>query len=141
VTITNVKEHPVPNTDRQARMPRSALPTQMPSDFAVVFWVAFAVSTLIVVGQIAFILSVTPAVMRVADQAGRALPPILATVRALGPLGIFFSFAIGDALVFAVFALLARRYWIGLLFVPPMLYLAGAFVALWVFVTQVAFAG
>jgi len=131
----------VPDSDRQARMPRSALPTQMPSDFAVVFWVAFGVSTLLVVGQIAFVMSITPAVLRVAENAGRALPSILVLVRDLGPIGLFTAFAIGDALVFAAFAWLARRYWIGLLFVPPILYLAGAFGALWIYATRVAFAG
>ncbi len=131
----------MPDTDRQARMPRSALPSQAPSVFAVVFWVAFGVSTLLVVGQIAFILSVTPAVVAAAQSTDAPLPSLLSVADALYPVGLFFVFAIGDALLFAAFAWLARRYWIGLLFVPPILYLAGAFGALWIAVTQVALAG
>lgn len=131
----------MPDTGRQARMPRSALPSNSPSVFAVVFWVAFGVSTLLVVGQIAFILSITPAVLSAAHSAGTALPPLLALAESLGPWGLLFGFAIGDALVFALFAWLARRYWIGLLFVPPILYLAGAFGALWIAVTRVVLAG
>lgn len=131
----------MPDTGRQARMPRSALPSNAPSVFAVVFWVAFCVSTILVVGQIALVLSVTPAVLRVAQSAGTALPPPLGIAEALGPWGLLFGFAIGDALVFALFAWLARRYWVGLLFVPPILYLAGAFGALWIAVTRILFAG
>ena len=126
----------MPDSSKQARMPRQALPTSTPSSFAVVFWVAFAVSTLLVVGQIAFIMSLTPIVVRAAQQASQGLPPILAAGAALGPIGLFLLFAIGDALVFMVFALLARKYWVGLLFVPPILYLAGAFGALWIYAAQ-----
>jgi len=117
-------------------MPRAALPTTTPSSFVVVFWVAFGVSMVLVVGQIAFIMSLTPVVLGIADRTATALPPILDTASSMGALGLFLFFAIGDALVFLVFALLARRFWIGLLFVPPILYLAGAFGALWIFAAQ-----
>lgn len=129
------------DTGRQARMPRYALPSQTPSVYAVVFWVAFGVSTLLVAGQIAFILSITPAVVHAAEKAAVELPVLLSLAQFMGPIGLFLTFAIGDALVFAGFAYLARRYWIGLLFVPPILYLAGAFGALWIFATRMAFAG
>ena len=56
-------------------------------------------------------------------------------------MGLFLVFAIGDACVFALFAWFARHYWVGLLFVPPILYLAGGFGALWVFALVVAHAG
>ena len=120
----------------QTHMPRSALPKEMPSTFAVVFWVAFAVSTLLVVGQIAFILSLTPIVLGIVGHAGAELPTALVFAKTLGPVGLFFFFAVGDALVFAFFALLARRHWIGLLFVPPILYLAGAIGAMWIYAAE-----
>lgn len=126
----------MPDTAKQSQMPRAALPTSTPSGFAVVFWVAFGVSTVLVVGQIAFIMSLTPVVLGIAERTSTALPPLLSAASSMGALGLFLFFAIGDALVFFVFALLARRYWIGLLFVPPILYLAGAFGALWVFAAQ-----
>lgn len=126
----------MPDTHKQSQMPRAALPSGTPSSFAVVFWVAFGVSTILVVGQIAFIMSLTPVVLGIAERTGTALPPLLSLASSMGALGLFLFFAIGDALLFLVFALLARRYWIGLLFVPPILYLSGAFGALWIFAAQ-----
>lgn len=123
---------------QQTEAPRVGLPRTLPTRFDVVFWIAFAVSTLLVVGQIGFILTFTPVVVRMAETAGRTLPPALQFASDLWPLGLFALFAIGDALVFALFAWFARRYWIGLLFVPSILYLAGAFGALWVFAAQIA---
>lgn len=122
---------------RQTDAPRVGLPRATPSRFDVVFWVAFAVSTLLVVGQVTFILSFTPFVLHVAEAAGRALPVELRVARDLGPVGLFALFSVGDALIFAVFAWFARRHWIGLLFVPSILYLAGGFGAMWVFVAEV----
>jgi hypothetical protein len=122
----------------QSKAPRVGLPSTSPSQFSVVFWIAFALSTVLVVGQIAFILSFTPIVLHAAAKAGAALPTGLAVAQALGPVGLFLLFAIGDALVFALFAWFAKRYWIGLLFVPPIIYLAGAFGALWVFAAEIA---
>ena len=71
---------------------------------------------------------------------GQALPAGLRLAHAIGPFGLFALFSIGDALVFALFAWFAKRYWIGLLFVPPILYLAGGFVALWIFAAEIAVA-
>jgi hypothetical protein len=122
----------------QSEAPRVGLPRATPSQFRVVLWIAFAVSTLLVVGQIAFILSFTPIVLSVAEAAGAQLPAGLALADSIGPLGLFLLFAVGDALIFALFAWFAHRYWIGLLFVPPILYLAGAFGAVWVFAAEIA---
>jgi hypothetical protein len=127
----------VEDRGQQTAAPRIGLPRKTPSRFAVVFWIAFAVSTLLVIGQIAFILSFTPVALRLAEQSGQ-VPDVLAIARALGPVGLFALFAIGDAVVFAAAAWLAKRYWVGLLFVPCILYLAGAFGALWVFAAEVA---
>jgi len=122
----------------QTEPPRIGLPRTAPTRFDVVLWVAFCVSTLLVVGQVTFILSFTPIVINMAEKAGNALPAALVFAHALGPLGLFLLFAIGDALVFVLFAWLARRYYVGLIFVPSILYLAGAFGALWVFAVEVA---
>lgn len=120
----------------QTHMPRASLPKETPSSYTVVFWVAFAVSTVLVIGQIAFILSLTPIVLGLVARSGSEPPAALAFARTLGPIGLFFLFAIGDALVFAFFAWFARRHWIGLLFVPPILYLAGAMGALWIYAAE-----
>ena len=118
---------------QQTDAPRTGLPRRAPSRFDVVFWIAFGVSTLLVVGQVAFILSFTPVVIHLAQASGATVPAALAVAKALGPLGLFLLFTLGDALIFALFAWFGRRYWVGLLFVPPILYLAGGFGALWVF--------
>lgn len=123
---------------QQTDAPRVGLPRTTPSRFDVVFWIAFGVSTLLVVGQVAFILSFTPIVLGMALASGQTLPAGLQFAHDLGPFGLFALFSIGDALVFAVFVWFARRYWIGLLFVPPILYLAGGFGALWVFAAELA---
>jgi hypothetical protein len=90
------------------------------------------------VGQIAFILTFTPVVLAIAAESSTALPAGLQLASDLGALGLFAVLAIGDALVFALFVWFARRYWVGLLFVPPILYLAGAFGALWIFAAELA---
>jgi hypothetical protein len=126
---------------QQTDAPRTGLPRRTPSRFDVVFWIAFAVSTLLVVGQVTFILTFTPVVLHLALTSGTALPTALSIASSLGPLGLFLLFTIGDACVFAIFAWFGRRYWVGLLFVPPILYLAGAFGALWVFALVAAHAG
>ena len=123
---------------QQTEAPRTGLPRRTPSRFAVVFWIAFAVSTLLVVGQVAFILSFAPVAIRFAQNSGETLSPVLKLASDLGPLGLLLVFTAGDALIFALFAWFARRYWVGLLFVPAILYLAGAFGALWVFAGTVA---
>lgn len=122
----------------QIEPPRIGLPRNAPTRFDVVLWVAFCVSTLLVIGQIAFILMFTPIVLGMAEKTGAPLPAVLQLAQSLGAIGLFLLFAIGDALVFVLFAWLARKYYTGLLFVPAILYLAGAFGALWIFAAEIA---
>ena len=122
----------------QTGAPRIGLPRQTPSRFAIVFWVAFGVSALLVAGQITFVLSFTPLVIRMAEQVGVTLPAPLAFAHIVGPVGLFLCYSVIDATLFAIFAWLAKRYWVGLLFVPALLYLAGAFGALWIFAAEIA---
>jgi len=123
---------------QQTEAPRSGLPRTTPSRFDVVFWIAFGVSFLLVSGQIAFVLSFTPIALRIAQTSATPLPGGLQLARDLGPLGLFTVFSVCDALTFGAFVWFARRYWIGLLFVPSILYLAGGFAALWIFVAELA---
>jgi len=128
----------VEDRGQQTEPPRVGLPRATPTRFDVVFWIAFAVSTVLVVGQVSFILSFTPIVLRMAHESGAVLPAGLRFAQTAGPVALFALFSISDALVFALFAWFAKRYWIGLLFVPSILYLAGGFGALWVFAAEVA---
>ena len=93
-----------------------------------VFWIAFAVSTLFVVAQIAFAVAFVPVMLFAYEEAGLSLPWLLSMADALGLVGIIVSLSVVDALVFAAFAWASRRYWLGLLFIPPLLYLLAAFV-------------
>ena len=123
---------------RQSEAPRSGLPRRTPSRFDVVFWIAFAVSFVLVVGQVAFVMSFTPIVLNVAEKSGQVVPAALRFAGDLGPFGLFALLSLCDAVTFATFVWFARRYWVGLLFVPSILYLAGAFGALWIYIAQVA---
>lgn len=123
---------------RQTEAPRVGLPRATLSGFDVVFWIAFAVSFVLVAGQVAFVLSFTPIVLNMAETSGHLLPAVLQLAKDVGPFGLFILLSVCDALIWAVFVWFARRHWIGLLFVPPILYLAGGFAALWVFAAEVA---
>lgn len=93
-----------------------------------VFWIAFAISTLFVVAQIAFAVAFVPVMLYVYETAGLDVPWLLSVADTLGVIGIPLVLGVVNALVFAVFVWAARRWWLGLLFVPPLFYLLGAFV-------------
>ena len=111
----------------QTKMPRAALPRSGDSGDAIIMLVAFGVSSLFVAVQIGFAIAFTPVMLALFDRAGLPLPTLLAIAEGVGPLGIFFVLAVFDAVVFAVCVWAARRYWVGLLFLPPAIYLATTF--------------
>ena len=111
----------------QTKMPRAALPRSGESGDAIIMLVAFGVASLFVAVQIGFAIVFTPVMIAVFNGAGLALTPALAVAESLGPIGLFVCLAIFDAVVFALCAWAARRYWIGLLFLPPAIYLATTF--------------
>jgi hypothetical protein len=93
-----------------------------------VFWIAFGLSTLFVIAQISFAVAFVPMMLYAYETAGLKVPLLLGIADTLGPFGIPALLAVGDALVFAGFVWAARRWWLGLLFIPPLLYLLAAFV-------------
>jgi hypothetical protein len=138
VVLSGKRGAGVEERGQQTEAPSAGLPRRTPSRFSVVFWIAFGVSALLSTGQIAFVLSFTPIVISMAEKAGNALPVGLQIAHDIGPFALFAILVILDSLTFAVFAWFAKRYWVGLLFVPSILYLAGGFCALWVFAVEVA---
>jgi len=108
----------------QTKMPRAALPRSGQSGEAIIMLAAFGVSSLFVAVQIGFVVTVAPIVIGLYERAGLELPSWLAFAESLGPLGIIVVLGVLDALVFGVCVLAARKYWVGLLFVPPAIYLA-----------------
>lgn len=92
-----------------------------------VFWIAFGVSTLFVAAQIAFAVAFVPVMLFAYEEAELAVPWLLAAADSVGLLGLIAVLAVADAIVFAIFSWAAKRYWLGLLFIPPLLYLLFAF--------------
>jgi hypothetical protein len=109
-------------------MPRAALPRSGDSALAIIMLIALGISTLFVAVQIGFALTFAPLMLSLYEQKGIELPLMLAWAQALGPVGIFVVLSVLDALIFALCAWASRRYWVGLLFVPPAIYLAITFV-------------
>ncbi len=108
-------------------MPRGSL-LRTGRDIDPVLWIALAVSTLFVIAQISFAVTFVPVMLYAYETAGLELPTVLAFADRLGLVGIPFVLGVADLLIFVMFAWAARHHWMGLLFVPPLLYLLAAFV-------------
>jgi len=111
----------------QTQMPRAALPRSGESGDAIIMLVAFGTSTLFVAVQIGFAIFFAPIMIALYERAGEPLPAFLSIAHSLGAFGIFLALGVIDAIVFAICIWAARRWWIGLLFAPPAVYLATTF--------------
>lgn len=89
--------------------------------------IAFGVASLFVAVQIGFALTFSPLMLSLFVRAGLDLPFTLVWAQALGPLGIFAVLGILDAIIFALCVWASRRFWVGLLFLPPALYVVITF--------------
>jgi len=119
-------------------MPRAALPRSGESGDTIIMLVAFGVSSLFVAVQVAVAIAFAPIMIGLYEQAGLDLPSMLAAAQTLGPLGIIVVLGAFDAFVFVMCALGARKYWIGLLFLPPAVYLATTFLLFLAFLSGAA---
>jgi len=111
----------------QTKMPRAALPRSGQSGDAIVMLVSVGVASLFAAVQIAFAVSFTPLMLALYERAGQPLPGMLSLAQALGPFGIVFSLLVLDAVIFVLCVWAARRWWVGLLFAPPAIYVATTF--------------
>jgi len=111
----------------QTKMPRAALPRSGESGETIIMLAAIGVASLFVAVQIGFVVTFAPVMFGLFDQAGLELPSVLSLVQSLGPLGVIAILGVADAAIFVLCAMAARRYWVGLLFVPPAIYLATTF--------------
>lgn len=107
-------------------MPRAALP-RSDSTVDVVFWIAFVVSALFAIAQVAFAIAFVPVMLYAFETAELATPFALTVADRLGPFGIVVVLSVCDIATFALFALVARKYWTGLLFIPPLIYMLATF--------------
>ena len=123
-------------------MPRSSLPSDVPSAFASVFGIAFGVCSVLALMQIGMIATLAHHVLsQVSQGTGTVSASSLFWASLLGgPLG-WLLFGLADAIVFAVCAGLAKRYWLGLLFIPPVLFAIGGAVGAWLLGNPIGFFG
>lgn len=108
-----------PNTT--TGMPRGPLVRSERTE-AVVFWIAFGISALFGIAQVAFAVGFVPVMLYAYETADMRMPALLSFADAVGPFGIIALLSVLDIGVFAAFVFAARRYWKGLLFVPPLVY-------------------
>jgi hypothetical protein len=108
-------------------MPRAALPRSGDSGEAIIMLAAVGLASLFVVVQIASAIAFAPIMIGLYEQAGLELPSLLALAQTLGPLGVVVVLGALDAVVFLICVLAARKYWVGLLFAPPAIYMATTF--------------
>ncbi len=118
----------MPGRGNQTEMPRAALPRSGDNASAIIMLIALGVSTLFVAVQITFALTFAPLMLSLYAEKGLVPPLMLALAQTLGPLGIFAVLSVLDVLIFALCVWASRRYWVGLLFMPPAIYLATTFV-------------
>lgn len=121
--------------ERQANMPRGALPRDYEHVESVIWGLAIFLSLVFAFGQIFTVLAAAPAVVAFYAEAGD-VPGIVSLASSLGPLGMALLLVILDLLILALFLWLAKRYWIGLAFIPPVLYLGIGAVILWMLLAQ-----
>jgi len=132
----------MPDRGSQTTMPRSSLPSDVPSAFASVFGIAFAVCSVLALMQIGMIATLAHHVLSEASN-GTAVVTASSLYWANllgGPLG-WLLLAVADVLVFALCAWFARRYWLGLLFLPPAFFAIGGAIGAWLLGNPIGFFG
>lgn len=118
----------------RTEMPRT-LPRDSQRSETVIWAFALGLAAVFAIGQIITVLITVPAVIAFHQDA--TLPPVVSLAQSLGPIGIGAALAIVDAVLLIALVLMARRHWIGLVFVAPMLYLGLGSVVLWLLVSEV----
>lgn len=120
---------------RQTNMPRGALPRDNQHVESVIWGLAIFLALLFAAGQVFTVLAAAPAAVAFYAETG-AMPAFVGVVSVLGPVGLAALLAVLDGLLLVLFVWLARRYWVGLVFLPPMLYLGIGSVVLWLLVSD-----
>ena len=118
---------------RQTDMPRAA---PSPSSESVIWVLSFVLAAFFALGQILTVLAIAPAVVAFYGDVSE-MPAFVAFFATIGPVGITAFLVAIDAAVMAAFVLMAKRHWIGLAFLPPVLYLGIGSVVLWLLVSRV----
>lgn len=117
----------------QTEMPRIGLPRRSDRTSSIVWGTAIALAVLFAGGQILTVLAAAPAAIAFHGQTGN-VPWFVSFVDAIGVVGLFALLSLTDVIVLAGCLWLARRYWAGFAFLPPVLYLGLGSIALWLLV-------
>lgn len=106
-------------------MPRSNLMQTMEDASAMTVFVAQAVAAVITLGQIIMLAVFIPVLLSAYVERGIELTGIALTLDWLQWYGMLAVIIVGNGVIFWGCERLARRYWIGIAFVPPMIYIFG----------------
>lgn len=111
----------------QTSMPRAALPHGADRTGAAIFWIAFGISAVAAILEVVFIVTAAPATIALYNAAGVDLPAILQLMNSLGPVWTVVMVTVIDFSIFFLAWAGARRWWVGLLYVPPLIYVLFSF--------------
>lgn len=117
----------------QTEMPRIGLPRRSDRTSSIVWGVAIVLAVLFAMGQIFTVLAAAPAAIAFHREAGNA-PWFVTFVDTIDWIGLLALLTVIDAAILGGFLWLARRYWAGFAFVPPVVYLGVGSVMLWLLV-------
>ncbi len=119
----------------QTDMPRLALPRDADRSEAIVWGFAIGLACIFALGQILTVLAAAPAAIAFHSEAG-GTPWFVVAASSAGWFGLLLSLIILDALILGGCLWLARRYWIGFAYLPPVLYLGTGTLILWLLLSQ-----
>lgn len=120
--------------ESHTKAPRSGLPSNPHRARTVVWVMATGLAAVFAVGQLITVLAAAPAA--IAYYEGVTAPAFVAFADSLGFFWFATSLVMTDVLMFVACIALARRYWIGFAYVPPVLYLGLGAVQLWLLVSD-----
>jgi hypothetical protein len=107
--------------------------------FRVVAIIAGVVCALAAVGEITTLVAALAKFGALFDTLGGQVPASASVLLSVGPIWVAVVFAVVAAALFGLFLVLARRYWIGLLFVPLFIYsFLGGGLANWLSIVTVS---
>jgi len=119
-----------PIQNKNTGMPRSNLMATLSDPDALTVFIAQAIAFVFTVAEVAIAAVFTPMLWRAYMHAGvpaADFPLIMRTITSLNWYGQALCILVGNALVFWFFQALSKRSWIGVAFMPPIVYSFAAF--------------
>lgn len=104
-------------------MPRSSLMQSYQDADAMTVFIAQGIALFFTLSELAFTLAFVPAILRVYENQGIELPAVLQFASFLDWWGLSIVVLSLNALIFWLCAWAAQKYWVGIVYVPPVIYL------------------